>query len=271
VESPLAYRAAALVGWVEARGAMCTLILLDRVVPDFPVIVAANRDEFFARPAAPPARFAAVAGRPAFVAPQDLEAGGTWMGLNAKGLFVGLTNRPVAVRDPSARSRGLLVVDSLGAESAEAATSDLLRGERYAPFNLLAADGRETRLARLRDGDLDLRPLDPGIHVVCNRDREDPTSAKVRRLEARLAELDLSAGLEKLMIDLVGVLGSHRDASNSLENPCVHSGEYGTRSASVLAVGKERSAWRYADGPPCETKFHDFSRLLGADAPQAKT
>ena len=99
---------------------MCTLILLDRVVPGFPVVVAANRDEFFARPAAPPALFPSTEGKPAYLAPQDLEAGGTWMGVNASGLFVGLTNRPVAVRDPSARSRGLLVLDALGAETAEA-------------------------------------------------------------------------------------------------------------------------------------------------------
>ena len=77
---------------------MCTLILLDRVVPEFPVVVAANRDEFYARPAAPPARFVPGDGKLAFVAPQDLEAGGTWMGLNSNSVFVGLTNRPVATR-----------------------------------------------------------------------------------------------------------------------------------------------------------------------------
>ena len=73
---------------------MCTLILLDRVVPGVPVVVAANRDEFYARPAAPPALFRSdEAGRASFVAPQDLEAGGTWMGVNEHGLFAGLTNR----------------------------------------------------------------------------------------------------------------------------------------------------------------------------------
>jgi uncharacterized protein with NRDE domain len=249
---------------------MCTLILLDRVVPAFPVVVAANRDEFFARPAAPPACFVPANGKSAFVAPQDLEAGGTWMGLNTKGLFVGLTNRPLAVRDQSARSRGLLVVDALGAESADDATTDLLRGARYAPFNLLAADGRHTWLARLQGDHLQTRPLDPGIHVVCNRDPDDPSSGKVRRIEALLAELDLSVGLETLMMGLIQVLGAHPEASNSLENPCVHTGQYGTRSSTVLAVGPEQRAWHYADGAPCETKYRDFSCLLG-DVQQAMT
>lgn len=251
---------------------MCTLILLDRVVPEFPVIVAANRDEFFARPAAPPARVAPGDGRLAFVAPKDLEAGGTWMGLNSNGLFVGLTNRPVAVRDPEARSRGLLVVDALGQRSAEAAAEALQRGcdRRTSPFNLLAADGDETWLARLQGDCLETRRLEPGIHVVCNRDPDDPTSGKVRRIQSMLLALDLTSGLEKIVDGLAQVLGAHPDGSNSLENPCVHTAEYGTRSSTVLAVGPERQTWRYADGAPCETRYQNFSRLLD-DLPQAVT
>ena len=251
---------------------MCTLILLDRVVPEFPVIVAANRDEFFARPAAPPARVVPSDGRLAFVAPKDLEAGGTWMGLNSYGLFVGLTNRPAAVRDPGARSRGLLVVDALGQRSAAAAAEELQRvcEQRSAPFNLLAADGEETWLARSQGDHLETRRLGPGIHVVCNRDSDDPRSGKVRSIEAMLRTLDLTSGLEKLVDGLAQVLGAHPDGSNSLENPCVHTAEYGTRSSSVLAVGPERRTWRYADGAPCESRYQDYSRLL-EDLPQAVT
>lgn len=251
---------------------MCTLILLDRVVPEFPVIVAANRDEFFARPAAQPARVVPGDGRPAFVAPKDLEAGGTWMGLNSNGLFVGLTNRPVAVRDPGARSRGLLVVDALGERSAAAAAEELQRGcdQRTSPFNLLAADGEETWLARMQSNRLETRRLRPGIHVVCNRDPDDPSSGKVRRIEAMLLALDLTSGLEKIVDGLAQVLAAHPDGSNSLENPCVHTSDYGTRSSTVLAVGPERRTWRYADGAPCENRYQDFSRLL-EDIPQAVT
>ena len=251
---------------------MCTLILLDRVVPEFPVIVAANRDEFHARPAAPPARVVPANGGLHFVAPRDLEAGGTWMGLNQNGLFVGLTNRPVAVRNPASRSRGLLVVDALGQRSAAAAAADLHRAceQGTAPFNLLAADGEETWLAHRQDDRLVTRRLDPGIHVVCNRDRDDPSSGKVRRIEAMLLALDLASGLEKIIDGLWQVLAAHPAGSNSLENPCVHTAEYGTRSSTVLAVGPERRTWRYTDGAPCETKLDDFSCLLD-DLPQAVT
>ena len=244
---------------------MCTLILLDRVVPQIPVIAAANRDEFFARPAAPPVHFAATTERPAFVAPQDLDAGGTWMGVNSKGVFVGLTNRPAAAKPVGARSRGLLVVDALGADSAPSVVreADRQEAERYAPFNLLATDGRETWLIRrTEDGVQTRHPLEPGIHVICNRDPDDPSSTKVGRIKGLLADLDFGLTRERLVSELFRVLGAHPTSSNPLENPCVHTAEYGTRSSSVLMLGASRDSYWYADGAPCETKYRDFTVLL---------
>src|SRR5262245_56483756 len=92
--------------------AVCTLILLLRQVPGWPIVIGSNRDEHFARPAAPPALFASEGER--FVAPQDLQAGGTWMGVNARGIFVGVTNRRSASEPPATvRSRGALVRELL--------------------------------------------------------------------------------------------------------------------------------------------------------------
>jgi uncharacterized protein with NRDE domain len=230
------------------------------------VVAAANRDEFYARPAAPPARFNAAEGRPAFVAPQDLDAGGTWMGVNAHGVFVGLTNRPVASKPASARSRGLLVLDALaqGSAAAVAEEAERQRGDRYAPFNLLASDGRETWLIRRsEDGRQTQRSLDPGVHVICNRDADDPSSTKVHRIAGLLAQVDVRSAPADLVPQLFGVLGAHPAGSNPYENPCVHSAEYGTRSSSVLLLGPSQSAYWYADGAPCETKYRDFTVLLG--------
>jgi uncharacterized protein with NRDE domain len=244
---------------------MCTLILLDRVVPQIPVIAAANRDEFLSRPAAPPLYFAATAERPGFVAPQDLDAGGTWMGINSRGVFVGLTNRPVAAKPASVRSRGLLVLDALRAASAAsvAEEADRQRNQRYAPFNLLATDGRETWLIRRTEaGEQTQLSLEPGVHVICNRDPDDPSSSKVRRIEEMLADLDLGVTPERLASDLFRVLGAHSAGSNPLENPCVHTTEYGTRSSSVLMLGASHRSYWYADGAPCETKYLDFTVLL---------
>jgi uncharacterized protein with NRDE domain len=243
---------------------MCTLILLDRVVPHTPVVAATNRDEFLARPAAAPALFRGPNGGLAHVAPRDLEAGGTWMGVNASGVFVGLTNRPVAEKPKGARSRGLLVLDALAQPSAEAVAAELLRqeGAHYAPFNLLAADGRETWLVRRTPEGQSVRALDPGLHVVCNRDPEDPSSEKVRRIEKELAGIDLGLGSEELRRELFAVLRGHASASNPFENSCVHTAEYGTRSSSVILLGAARSAYWYADGAPCRSEYRDFTGLL---------
>ena len=243
---------------------MCTLIVLDRVVPGVPLLVASNRDEYFRRPAAPPARVAPRDGRPAFVAPQDLEAGGTWMGLNESGLFVGLTNRATLRREDGRRSRGLLVLDALGRNSAEEAAAEMHEGLEgaYNPFHLLCADGCTAHLTVLRDEGATTRALEPGAHVVCNRDAGDRGSSKVGDLQRRVDALDLSRPLEDLMDGLARVLSSHAQPGDPLANACVHTPDYGTRSSTLIALGPESRHYWHSDGPPCEAKYRDLGTLL---------
>jgi uncharacterized protein with NRDE domain len=246
---------------------MCTVILLDRVVPGIPVVVGANRDEYLDRPAAPPALFRSEAGsRPSFVAPHDLEAGGTWMGVNAHGLFAGLTNRPVERKDTTRRSRGLLVVDALRCASAEGVPerlgADLAR--RYNPFQLLVADGRRTVLTRVDAQGACTRALPSGVHVVGNLDEGDAASTKLSRIREGAESIDVEAGFERIFGALVALLSDHGDASRPYENACVHLPGYGTRSAAVIALGDARRSFWAAEGPPCQAKFHDHTRLLDA-------
>jgi uncharacterized protein with NRDE domain len=177
---------------------MCTLIVLHRCVPGRPLVVAANRDEFYARPAEGPAIRETGVGR--ILAPVDLEAGGTWLGLNERGVFAGLTNlRPWTATegtetvDPSAlantglRSRGEVVMSALEARSAAAAARRLERLEvdAFNPFQLVVADAHEAWLTVYRD-----RPgtiaLAPGVHVVGNVEDE--------RVEAELVAIHGSPG-----------------------------------------------------------------------------
>lgn len=251
---------------------MCTLIVLDRVVPGVPLVVASNRDEYYSRSAAPPARVDPdEEGSPAYVAPQDLQAGGTWMGVNALGLFVGLTNRRAEVSGPGRRSRGLLVSDALRRDGA-AAVAEELRGQMttaeggltatYSPFYMLFADGRETGLAVVHgDGGVphaSLEMLPPGRHVIGNR----PSSPKLDGIRRAVDEIDLDAPPAAIRDALAAVLASHPQPDHPLENPCVHTPDYGTRSSSLLALGERR--WRYwhGEGAPCETKYANLSRLL---------
>ena len=87
---------------------MCVLAMWLGVDPENPLIVAANRDESYTRPSAPPSEI-----EPGIVAGKDLEGGGTWLGFNRHGLFVAVTNRQTPGRGPGSASRGLLALEAL--------------------------------------------------------------------------------------------------------------------------------------------------------------
>src|SRR4030095_2656189 len=142
---------------------MCTLVLV--VPPPGGVLqVAANRDEFLARPAAPPMPWDA--GR--WFAPRDLQAGGTWLGVNAGGGFVGVTNRTSGPRDLSRRSRGLLVLEAL--ESRDAASlhrrASALEPAAYNGFHLAYADGTFAGVTWSDGTTLRQERLGAGVHVL---------------------------------------------------------------------------------------------------------
>ena len=120
---------------------MCTLIALHRCVDGLGLVVAGNRDEYYARPSEGPALRSTSAGP--LVAPLDVRAGGTWFGVNAHRVFVAVTNRPSANLDPARRSRGQVVIDALAATSAVDAARILgsLPAGLHNPFNAFAADG----------------------------------------------------------------------------------------------------------------------------------
>src|SRR5579871_991767 len=96
---------------------MCTLVVALGQFPGFPLVVAANRDEKLDRPATPPRIWP---GAEPFIAPRDEVAGGSWLGFNRHGVFVGITNRFGVPPDPTKKSRGQIVIDALSAPSARA-------------------------------------------------------------------------------------------------------------------------------------------------------
>ena len=240
---------------------MCTLILLHRPAPGVRLVVAANRDEYLDRPACGPVLD--VRDGQAVLAPRDLRAGGTWLGLNRDGVFAALTNRPNPAPDASRRSRGLLVLDALAAGTAAGAADALadLPARAYNPFNLVVADGERAYAAVYRDA-VRVTELAPGAHVVGNADPDDRSVAKVARLldEAE----DLVAGPQSdWLAGLAAVCRGH-DGEAPLGAACVHHGGYGTRSSTLLRIDDDpaRSELRFADGPPCRTSYRDLSFLL---------
>jgi uncharacterized protein with NRDE domain len=225
---------------------MCLIVLAWRVRPDFPLIVAANRDEFHARPAEC-ARF--WSDQPAILAGRDLEAKGTWMGVSRAGRFAAVTNYRGG-RDANAReSRGALVTGFLSTDSSSKAfvakTEKAKAG--YSGFNLLVADRDELWWLSNRDGGS--RRLEPGIYGLGNSSLDTPevTDPKNRFLQA----IDPAPSVEPLFTILA--------ASK------IVAAEYGTRCSTVLldgADGAVRFAERAfdADGKEGETVRYEFRR-----------
>ena len=245
---------------------MCTLALAWRVFEEAPVVVGANRDESYDRPADPPAR---VADDPAIVAPRDAEAGGTWIGYNEHRLFVGITNR--WVEGPAReRSRGRLVADCLERESAEAACRFAEREVRdtgYEGFNLVLADASAAFLLEW-DGRLRVRRFDPGVHVVVNVGADGAFFEPERRPEAGREQAANARRLREALRPEPGEtadawLARTADALGDHEfGVCVHGDGFGTRSSSLISLGEDRARYEFADGPPCETPFRSVESQL---------
>jgi uncharacterized protein with NRDE domain len=244
---------------------VCTLTIAWQVFADAPVVVAANRDEALNRPSEPPMHRA---GDPGVVAPRDAEAGGTWIGVNDDGVFVGITNRWVAVDGGGERSRGLLVRDALGASSAEAATrlvERAVRDHRYDGFNLVVADADAAMLVEW-DGSVRVRPLSPGVHVVVNVGADGGFFEPERRPEMGPEQANNAARVREALRPEPGEAPDawlDRAAAVLADHDygvCVHrdgpDGEFGTRSSSLVTVWDDGHVdYQFAPGPPCETAY----------------
>ncbi len=241
---------------------MCFLALLYKIVPECPVLVAANRDEYRDRPGLGPRRLAeGVWGG------QDPRGGGTWLGVTAAGMVVGVTNlTPPRNVKPDARSRGLLCIDALkrpGAAGLPAFLAAAVSRQPYNEFNLLAADARDAFVASYVDGRLSLSPLTPGVHIIANHLPDDPADVKVARGRAiitRPADTDAAIAMLQAVCGDHGVRDDHADAL------CIHGDRHGTLSSTILALTNDRARRRYlfAPGEPCQTAYADFSELIRA-------
>lgn len=224
---------------------MCLIVVGWRVHPDYPLVVAANRDEFHARPSAAMARWPDA---PHIIGGRDLEAGGTWLGITDTGRFAAVTN----IREPGAAkgalTRGALTRNFLASERTASDYAATLDNRQYSGFNLLLADGDELVYCTNRDGPP--RSLPPGIYGVSNHLLDSPWPKLLtarRRFAAALPGLpDLSPFFE-LLADAeivpdhdLPATGVSLEWERLLSAIFVQSADYGTRASSV--------AWLRHDG-----------------------
>jgi uncharacterized protein with NRDE domain len=238
---------------------MCLLALFYRVVEDAPVVVGANREEYFARGGMPPQL---LDGPVRAMAGIDPVAGGTWLGLNAHGVLIAVTNRPNSQLPMQPRSRGLLTRQLLGcvsaAQAVEMATRELDSG-RYAGCNFLCADAESAVVIHAGDW-LRVRMLPPGIHVLANRDLNDLADVRVMHALNWLSQRQYGCS-QQCIVALEELC-----AQNSSDGPAIITrlADRGTVSSSIIAIRQPiaTSVYLHAQGSPDRTPYIDLSKLV---------
>ena len=176
--------------------AVCLLIALSGVVPGVPLLIAANRDEMYQRPADPITVLRAA--QPRILGGRDELAGGTWLAVNEHGVVAGLTNQPTGARDPAKRSRGELPLAFAAYPDAKTAVTEVcarLDPAAYNPCWMLVGDRHALFSVDLSGGHrAGVEELPPGRYVLENAPLRQP-SAKQQRVAGLVAALD-GAGLD---------------------------------------------------------------------------
>ena len=241
---------------------MCLIALGLQQVPDAPVVVAANREEVFARRATVPQIQPA---RPRVICGTDLQAGGTWLGVNQYGLLVAVTNRRKTRLPSEPRSRGQLCRDLLlqpNAEQAAISGWEELASDRYAGVNVVCADADAA--VCLHGGDrLERREMSAGWFVLTNVDLDDPHDPRLNRARALITAEPAIDSIETFLERSAVVCRTPRGAAGE---PAIllRAGNRGTVSSSLVALSDDprRSVYLHAAGPPDRTEYEDYSPAL---------
>ncbi len=214
---------------------MCLILFAYRMVPGHPLIVAANRDEFYARPAASAHWWPDA---PGLLAGRDEQAGGTWLGVRSDGRFAAVTNFTDPQANPGVRSRGELAVEFLQGGRTAAAYAAELPGNAHQGFNLLLWDGRELVCTSNR-GATEL--LAPGCYGLTNAALGAPWPKALEgaaRLQGALRKEFDAARLIKLLRHDRAPQQDRPDAPETAESrtaPCFIPGQaYGTRASTAV-------------------------------------
>ena len=275
--------------------AVCLLIALFGVVPDVPLLIAANRDEMYQRPADPITVLRAT--RPRILGGRDQLAGGTWLAVNEHGVVAGLTNQPTEARDPAKRSRGELPLAFAAYPDAKTAVTEvcarldpaaynpcwMLVGDRHALFSV----DRERR-APGEGGGTPAGPVRAGERAAAAAVGQAATGGRAGGRAGRGAAgrggagRGGLAGAGRVEAGLAAVLRDHQPATGpepagpggrarpaELSAACVHTERYGTRSAMIVSVGQAgEPRVSVAAGPPCVTPLLDVTGMWASPAGQ---
>lgn len=246
---------------------MCLIAFALEMSANCPLLIAANRDEYWARPTLPLSRWRTPSGTTVYSG-RDVQAGGTWLGFSQQGRVAMLTNVQYAEAVSAPRSRGELALHWLNAEAPIAdwkAMVDTLSPQDFAGFNLVLGDQTTGEWVWLSNaaghpvpaGGLGSLPqgwagcrLAPGIYGLSNASLDTPWP-KTRLLKQAAAQaIESGPSSQTAMSLLLQTLQTHTDAhtepaSSALSTPFVHKAHarYGTRSSLIARQLKSEQGW----------------------------
>jgi len=232
---------------------MCLILFAHRAHPRYPLVVAANRDEAYARPALPAAPWT---DHPAVFGGRDLEAGGTWMALTGTGRFAALTNfRQGIGRDPGRRSRGDIVSGYVTGTAMAADYLDALRArdDAYNGYSVLAGD--LTTLYFHSNRGNGVTAVAPGVHGLSNHLLDEPWPKVTAGMAVVASTLALDR--ETMVARLFEQLADRRQApephlpstgidpqrERELSATFIAAERYGTRASTVMVVDEDGEAY----------------------------
>jgi uncharacterized protein with NRDE domain len=234
---------------------MCLILFAVDAHPDYPLILAANRDEFFAR------RTQSLhwwQERPDVLAGKDLVAGGTWFGIRKDGRLAAITNYRQPTDITPSISRGQLARDFL---LGDATPQDYLQqlhstADQYAGFNLLLGDKGKyfhfSNKERNRGTQHSPTMISAGVHGLSNALLDTPWPKVTRGCDALRQELKTEVSIEALFAILADThiaadnelpdTGIGIDKERFLSSRFICSEDYGTRASTVLTINRKGEA-----------------------------
>ena len=240
---------------------MCILAIQYKLVNETPILVAANREEAYDRQSTLPS---IQSGKPRILCGLDKQHGGTWLGVNQNGLFVGFCNRHRFHPPMGPKSRGVLVKELLRATSARRAVDMCLEevsAGNYLGGSFVVADYESAWCVHAND-DYEVIQLQPGLSIVSGGDVNDSRDERVKLARRLLTLQTLDSPVKFLAV--ASKVFARPSSGPGRPGMVAKDSDRGTVSSTLLPPGKKpRDAiYQFANGSPDEAKYEDFSPLL---------
>ncbi len=240
---------------------MSLLAILYQLVPESPILVAANREENYDRVCPTPS---IQSGKPRILASVDQQTGGTNLGVNQGGMFCGMNTRRKMYVPANPKSRTALCREMLKCSSSRQAVDmalEELHTNQYDGANFVVADS-ESGWVIHAGNDINVVQLEEGLSLIGQMDTNDPMDERAA-LARRLLTLQMLDSPVKFLA-VASKVFARQPVGQGRPNMVIRESSFGTISSTLISLGmKPRDAiYQYSNGAPDESKFEDYSPFL---------